>query len=265
MKSLSPVQPSATPWTAAYQASPSMGFSRQKYWSRVPLPSPQVVLADAKEPAANADKRDMGLISGSGRSSGGGKPTPVFLAEESHGQRSLAGYIVHRVTKSQTWLKWQHAPLFDLWGLALELSWCLWVCHLACWCIKLSLYWESRSHPSRPVCYSGPTGFSFFQRLCPAPSLMFLLWTKRGVVWGLLLGFLAGSEVKASACTVGGLGLIPGLGRSPGEGNGNTVQYSCLQNPMDGGAWWATVHGVTKSWTRLSDLTNFSGTCFQFF
>ena len=51
------------------------------------------------------------------------------------------------------------------------------------------------------------------------------------------------------------LGLIPGSGRSPGEGNGNPLQYSCLENPMDGGTWWAIVHGVTKSWTRLSDFT----------
>ena len=69
------------------------------------------------------------------------------------------------------------------------------------------------------------------------------------------VGFPGGSEVKASAYIVGDLGLIPGSGRSPGEGNGNTLQYSCLENPMDGGAWWATVHGVAKSRTRLSDLT----------
>ena len=62
-------------------------------------------------------------------------------------------------------------------------------------------------------------------------------------------GFPGGSEVKASACNAGDLGLIPGLGRSPGEGNGNPLQYSCLENPMDGGAWWATVHGVAKSQT----------------
>ena len=49
------------------------------------------------------------------------------------------------------------------------------------------------------------------------------------------------------------LGLIPGSGRSPGEGHGNPFQYSCLENPMDRGAWWATVHGVAKSQTRLSD------------
>ena len=58
-----------------------------------------------------------------------------------------------------------------------------------------------------------------------------------------------------SACNVGDPGSIPGLGRSPGEGNGNPLQYSCLENPMDGGAWWATVPGVAKSQTRLSDFT----------
>ena len=70
-----------------------------------------------------------------------------------------------------------------------------------------------------------------------------------------LLGFPGGSEVKASACDAGDLGLIPGLGRSPGEGNGNPLQYSCLENPMDGGAWWAADHWVAKSRTRLSDFT----------
>ena len=59
-----------------------------------------------------------------------------------------------------------------------------------------------------------------------------------------------------SASNVGDLSLIPGSGRSPGEGNGDPLQYSCLENPMDGGAWWATVHEVAKSQTRLSDLTN---------
>ena len=63
------------------------------------------------------------------------------------------------------------------------------------------------------------------------------------------LGFPVGSEVKASAYDVGDLGSVPGLGRSPGEGNGNPLQHSCLENPMDGGAWWAAVRGVTKSRT----------------
>ena len=62
----------------------------------------------------------------------------------------------------------------------------------------------------------------------------------------ITLGFPGGAEVKASACNVGDLGLIPGLGRSPGEGNGNPLQYSCLENPMDGGGWWAPVHGSQR-------------------
>ena len=62
------------------------------------------------------------------------------------------------------------------------------------------------------------------------------------------------SKVKAFACNARDLSSIPG--RSPGEGNGNPLQYSCLENPMDGGAWWATVHGVAKSRTRLSDFTS---------
>ena len=57
---------------------------------------------------------------------------------------------------------------------------------------------------------------------------------------------LGGSEVKASARNEGDLGSIPGLGRSPGEGNGNPLQYSCLENPMEGRALWATVHGVVE-------------------
>ena len=62
-------------------------------------------------------------------------------------------------------------------------------------------------------------------------------------------GFPGGSDGKASAYNAGDLGLIPESGRSPGEGNGNPLQYSCLENPMDEGAWEATVHGVAKSRT----------------
>ena len=67
-----------------------------------------------------------------------------------------------------------------------------------------------------------------------------------------------GLDGKASTCNAGDPGSIPGLGRYPGEGNGNPLQYSCLENSMDGGAWWATVHGVTKSQTQLSDFTTHS-------
>ena len=63
-------------------------------------------------------------------------------------------------------------------------------------------------------------------------------------------------KLPANAGDVRDLGSTPGMGRSPGGGSGNPLQYSCLENPMDGGAWWATVHGVTKSQTRLSMHTH---------
>ena len=74
----------------------------------------------------------------------------------------------------------------------------------------------------------------------------------------LKTNFPGGSDGKMSDGNAGDLGSIPGSVRSPGEGNGNPLQYSCLENPMDGGAWWATVHGVAKSWTRLSNFTHFT-------
>ena len=71
--------------------------------------------------------------------------------------------------------------------------------------------------------------------------------------------FPGGSDSKASAYNVGDPGSIPGSGRSPGEGNGNPLQYSCLENPTDGGTWWATVHGVAQCQTQLSDFTFLCG------
>ena len=72
----------------------------------------------------------------------------------------------------------------------------------------------------------------------------------------ILLGFPSDSDGKESTHNAGNLGSIPVLGRSPEEGNGYPLQYSCLVNSMDRGAWWATVHGVAKSRTRLSDFTS---------
>ena len=66
------------------------------------------------------------------------------------------------------------------------------------------------------------------------------------------IGFPDGSDNKESACNAGDLGLIPGSGRSPGEENGNPLRYSCLENSIERGAWWTTVHGVKKSWTQLN-------------
>ena len=62
----------------------------------------------------------------------------------------------------------------------------------------------------------------------------------------MYVGFPGGSDGKESACNAGDPGLIPGTRRSPGEENGNPLQYSCLENPMDRGAWWATVHGSQR-------------------
>ena len=68
-----------------------------------------------------------------------------------------------------------------------------------------------------------------------------------------IIYFPGGSDGKQSAFYAGDPGSTPGSGRSPGEGNGNPIQYSCLKNPMDRGAWWAVVYGVKKSQTQLSD------------
>ena len=82
-------------------------------------------------------------------------------------------------------------------------------------------------------------GFLFFSCLCAKRQMR--------------MGFPGGSDGKESACNAGDLGSIPGLGRFPGEGNGNPLEYSCLENSMDWRAWWATVHGVAKSQMWLSD------------
>ena len=72
-------------------------------------------------------------------------------------------------------------------------------------------------------------------------------------IWYLDMGFPGGSDYKESACNVGDLGSVSGLGRSPGEGNGNSLQYSCLENPHGQRVRWVTVHGIVKSWIPLSD------------
>ena len=72
-------------------------------------------------------------------------------------------------------------------------------------------------------------------------------WSEKEEIWGRE-GFPGGAGGKESACNAGDPGLIPGLGRSPGGGHGNQLQYSCLENYMNRGDWWATVHGVIRSW-----------------
>ena len=87
--------------------------------------------------------------------------------------------------------------------------------------------------------------FDQYLSISPVPQLFYSV---------VLQDFPGGADGKASVYNVGDPGLINGSGRSSGEGNGNLLQYSCLENPMDGGAWLATVHGVTKSWTQLNDF-----------
>ena len=90
--------------------------------------------------------------------------------------------------------------------------------------------------------------FTTFRILYYCQSLLLILLL---ILLIIIQGFPGSSDGKASAYNVGDLGSISGSGRYPGEGNGNPLHYSCLENPMDGGAWWATVHGVGKS-----DTTN---------
>ena len=78
-------------------------------------------------------------------------------------------------------------------------------------------------------------------------------WRKDRLPTPAFLDFLGGLAGKESTHNEGDLGLIPGLGRSPGRGHGNPLQCSCLENPMDRGAWQATVHRVTESQTQLSN------------
>ena len=93
---------------------------------------------------------------------------------------------------------------------------------------------------------------------CPSPGGKRELWVTHPLVWALIP--LWGPHPQdltqtwlppkgSTSCNTGDVGSVPGSGRSPGEGSGNPLQYSCLENPMDRGAWWATVRGVANSWT----------------
>ena len=111
------------------------------------------------------------------------------------------------------------------------------------------------------TCHYHPKGdLSFhFLNFENGKFLIFISFNQFILLWILmpnLMDFPGGSDGKASAYNARDLGLIPGSGISSGEGNGNPVQYSCLENPMDGGAWYLTVHGVAKSQTLLSDFTS---------
>ena len=97
---------------------------------------------------------------------------------------------------------------------------------------------------------------NFYRHLFPGGYTYYPRKTLRTENWVFIKnqkGFPGGLAVKNLPANTGDRGSIPGLGKSPGEGNGNQLQYSCLENPMDRGAWRATIHGVTESWTQVSD------------
>ena len=111
-----------------------------------------------------------------------------------------------------------------------------------------------------PSAYQGFPGSSDGKKVylqCRRPQLDSwvgkISWRRDRLPIPVFMGFPGGSDGKASTCNPGDPGSIPGLGTSPGGGHGNPLQYACLENSIDRGAWWATVHGVAKSWTRLSN------------
>ena len=109
---------------------------------------------------------------------------------------------------------------------------------------------SQRKMTKRDLKFEGTVLCFFLAGKCSKKSfstdLLFRYWSTN---------FLCSSVGKESACNAGDPGSNPGSGRSPGEGNGNPLQYSCLENPMDRGAWWAAVHGVSKSRTWLKWLS----------
>ena len=98
------------------------------------------------------------------------------------------------------------------------------------------------------------SSFVFIAKGCREPKCPLVCqWTKQ--IWhSQSMEIPCGSDSEESARNAGDLGSVPGLGRSPGEGNGYPLQYSCLENPMDRGVWWVTIHGISESQTQLSDL-----------
>ena len=148
------------------------------------------------------------------------QPTAVFLPGKFHGQRSLADY--------SPWGR-KESGLTE-WLTLLKTS--------------LVVQWL-RFHAST----AGETGY------IPGwgTKIPYASWCNKKEIKFDILGFPGGSNGEESACNVGDLGSIPPSGRSPGEGNGYPLQYSCLESPIDRGAWWATVHGVSKNQIWLSN------------
>ena len=203
-------------------------------------------------PARSGGTRDMDSIPRSGKSPEGGYGNPLrYSYLENPVDRGVWQVTVYGVAKSWTWLsEYTHINSYFLFH-RVQIDFQVF--------LKLWLF----DHLNSLVTWVESALESFvFQIKKKTQKIMGVRSTKIQKYWPQIWllkkshnRFPGGSDGKASAYNVGDPGSIPGLGRSPGEGNGNPLQYSCLENSMDGGDWWATVHGVTKSRTRLSDFT----------
>ena len=207
-----------TPWTVALQASLSMGFPRQEYWSGLPFPFP-------------GNLPDPGI-----------KPMPPESSALAGGFFTTVPHRKPLVFLQFSSVQFSHSLFMTSWTAARQAS----VHHQLLGFTQTHIHWVSDAiQPSHPL--SSPSS---------AVNLSQHHFSVKIYIWQYHL-FLktVGSDGKESAHNVGDLGLIPESRRSPGEGNGNPLQYSCLGNPTDGGAWWATVLGVAKSWTWLRNFT----------
>ena len=152
-------------------------------------------------------------------------PPPVLLPGKSHGRRSLVGCSPWGREESDT-TEWLHFHF------------------------SLSHIGEGNGNPLQCSCLESPRDGGAWW----LPSMGS---HRVGHDWSDLAA--AGCSVVKNACTTGDPSSVPGSGRSPREGNGSPLQYSCLENPRSRGAWWATVHGVAKSQTRLKWLNDNNG------
>ena len=137
-------------------------------------------------------------------------------------------FLSHTAPGFQLWFYFHLCKWVVHWGLLLRLPWRTWVCHCE------GQVWRWCSCLGRRG--SGSTRYSGGLAARVAGNIVWQSVLANTLQYPCL-GFPGGSDAKASASNVGDLGSIPGLGRSPGEGNGNPLQHFCLENPMDGGAW----------------------------
>ena len=181
--------------------------------------------SDSKKSACNAG--DPGSIPGLGRSPGEGNGNPLQdSCLENSMDRGAWWTTVYGVAKIRTWLT-------------------EWITHR-------TIQAQFGYHMSLPQNFS-------FQNPLDVKKPGKKLWTMKEA--NVSLGFPGGSAVTNPPVSAGDLASIPGSGTSPWEGNGNRLQCSCLGNPMDRGAWQATVHGVTKSWHDLATKQRFFSVC----